>query len=438
MEPKLTPMHTQCWFDLDMDKYLPESLKGQYRYFDCLLCVCSNDLSKFINYVEQWLPKVTAIDVFVSYLYIPIEAKGQLDDDYLNRLILRNINTICEQLEMTLLGGSYKIETLQVKAIIKDYCNRRIHEIQGRNIGQKIANTIDELYSQVNIDEIVNVTKLTFLKHEGYFYRPEYYDLDTGIFVRKEAWLKGCYFCIDQYHIITRRKDVAERAINICKSIWNEYDREIASQYHVLSTLESKDQYFDLDTRRVNTGSTWIKKKFVYKDLRARIGTQNPDNLNRFNYYGSFLLKLFKTTGVIKKKEVIPVDLRDSVWMRYTTLFEHRCFCCHESFVPSYKFVCGHILSEKHGGTLTLDNLRPVCQKCNSTMGIMHMFEYMYLNRMKGLSQIDPNDCRLKMITAIYNDKRSQDKILFNPKKYSIYERYAFIKSCEKFVHKVL
>lgn len=39
-------------------------------------------------------------------------------------------------------------------------------------------------------------------------------------------------------------------------------------------------------------------------------------------------------------------------------------------------FHCGHVISEKNNGEITVDNLRPICQNCNSSMGTTDMDEF--------------------------------------------------------------
>ena len=39
-------------------------------------------------------------------------------------------------------------------------------------------------------------------------------------------------------------------------------------------------------------------------------------------------------------------------------------------------FHCGHIISEANGGEIKLDNLRPICHSCNSSMGTVNMDEF--------------------------------------------------------------
>ncbi len=39
-------------------------------------------------------------------------------------------------------------------------------------------------------------------------------------------------------------------------------------------------------------------------------------------------------------------------------------------------FDCGHIISEKNGGIVSLDNLKPICRLCNSSMSTNNMDDF--------------------------------------------------------------
>jgi len=39
-------------------------------------------------------------------------------------------------------------------------------------------------------------------------------------------------------------------------------------------------------------------------------------------------------------------------------------------------FHCGHVVSEINGGELEPENLKPICQSCNSSMGTTNMNEF--------------------------------------------------------------
>jgi hypothetical protein len=52
------------------------------------------------------------------------------------------------------------------------------------------------------------------------------------------------------------------------------------------------------------------------------------------------------------------------------------CQCCKYEPIQITNFDAGHIQSEKRGGTNTLNNLKPVCRTCNTSMGTQNMNEF--------------------------------------------------------------
>lgn len=81
------------------------------------------------------------------------------------------------------------------------------------------------------------------------------------------------------------------------------------------------------------------------------------------------------TTPVQKKKENIPAALKTDVWNEYIgkEKGEGECYCCKKKCISQRDFHAGHVIPEHHGGTTTLDNLRPVCGQCNLSMGTQNM-----------------------------------------------------------------
>jgi hypothetical protein len=52
------------------------------------------------------------------------------------------------------------------------------------------------------------------------------------------------------------------------------------------------------------------------------------------------------------------------------------CCCCNTEQITFVNFQCGHIESEVDGGQTHVDNLLPICQSCNGSMGSMNLNEY--------------------------------------------------------------
>lgn len=78
-----------------------------------------------------------------------------------------------------------------------------------------------------------------------------------------------------------------------------------------------------------------------------------------------------------KKKQKIPPTLKKKVWLKHVgNKVENKCLCCNENLISLTSFHCGHIKAEANGGKLTVDNMRPICGSCNSSMGTQNMKDY--------------------------------------------------------------
>lgn len=74
----------------------------------------------------------------------------------------------------------------------------------------------------------------------------------------------------------------------------------------------------------------------------------------------------------------IPQTVRNSVWLKYMgEVHTGKCYCCKLELISKGVFECGHVISDKKGGKITLDNLRPICSLCNKSMGTKNMDEFM-------------------------------------------------------------
>ena len=84
------------------------------------------------------------------------------------------------------------------------------------------------------------------------------------------------------------------------------------------------------------------------------------------------VLSIKLTEPVPPKKEgrSIPKSLREEVWTRYCgKTFEKKCsirWCSNKMTVFNYE--CGHDIPFSKGGKTTIENLIPICGKCNKSM----------------------------------------------------------------------
>jgi hypothetical protein len=75
-------------------------------------------------------------------------------------------------------------------------------------------------------------------------------------------------------------------------------------------------------------------------------------------------------TNKPNKKKPIPQAVREQVWItKMGKVFEGKCKVpwCNET-ITVYNFQAGHNIPESKGGKTTIDNLIPICSRCNLSM----------------------------------------------------------------------
>lgn len=79
-----------------------------------------------------------------------------------------------------------------------------------------------------------------------------------------------------------------------------------------------------------------------------------------------------------KKKKNITQLMKRRVWAKHIgeDIGKAKCLCCNMSDITQLTFNCGHIISEANGGETSVENLLPICQSCNSSMGTQNLYEY--------------------------------------------------------------
>ncbi len=84
-----------------------------------------------------------------------------------------------------------------------------------------------------------------------------------------------------------------------------------------------------------------------------------------------------KTKGKYKKN-TIPHSLKRVVWNYWIgdDYAKSKCLCCGLTTISQMNFCCGHVVAEINGGKLLPENLKPICQSCNSLMGTSNMDEF--------------------------------------------------------------
>ena len=82
-------------------------------------------------------------------------------------------------------------------------------------------------------------------------------------------------------------------------------------------------------------------------------------------------------TGKVYKKQKISQALREQVWIqRNGEVYQAKCMVTWcRNMVTVFDFQCGHDIPESKGGPTKLENLYPICGKCNLSMSNTYTFK---------------------------------------------------------------
>mmetsp|Transcript_3762 Transcript_3762/g.5663 ORF Transcript_3762/g.5663 Transcript_3762/m.5663 type:complete len:391 (+) Transcript_3762:730-1902(+) len=81
-----------------------------------------------------------------------------------------------------------------------------------------------------------------------------------------------------------------------------------------------------------------------------------------------------RQTRDLQNRRPIPAAVKNAVWDRWNgRLGFAPCFCCRRQEIRMSSFHCGHVVARSRGGSDSVENLRPICQACNSSMGSCNM-----------------------------------------------------------------
>jgi len=70
------------------------------------------------------------------------------------------------------------------------------------------------------------------------------------------------------------------------------------------------------------------------------------------------------------RKVTIPKAIREQVWLQtFGKVYENKCYISWcENIITIFDFHVGHDQPESKGGTLDVNNLKPICARCNLSM----------------------------------------------------------------------
>ena len=147
--------------------------------------------------------------------------------------------------------------------------------------------------------------------------------------------------------------------------------------------LENIENINNINTNNLNNQQYNIKHKKYKKQNKNNKNNQNNKNWLNPNKSRTKLkgnlpnIDLLLNSNINvnplhnNHKESIPKRVRELVWTTHNCeVFTHKCFVSWcDNNINVFNFQVGHDIPESKGGTLDIDNLKPICGNCNLSMG---------------------------------------------------------------------
>ena len=113
---------------------------------------------------------------------------------------------------------------------------------------------------------------------------------------------------------------------------------------------------------------SYIKRINLVKHFSTKIkSSSNSEYINEVKIKNKERLK---KKDKVEKRKNIPCALREQVWLKhYGKTFENKCsikWC--SNIITVYNWECGHNIPHSKGGLSVLENLVPLCSRCNKSM----------------------------------------------------------------------
>lgn len=182
-------------------------------------------------------------------------------------------------------------------------------------------------------------------------------------------YLIGIIYKIKEKYTDDLFLDFSEKFYSNLKDYWSKVNSSsgIYFRYDKESIIKSKDIFMNIELFNFKS---WNLSDKNYIDI-CQIIEKLYKSIDEDN-----VKKTKKKYNIGKTK--IPKGLKDSIWYKYIGIEKGvaKCLCCKNNDIYSRNFEAGHVISESNGGTIELNNLRPICSGCNKSMGPMNMNEY--------------------------------------------------------------
>ena len=176
------------------------------------------------------------------------------------------------------------------------------------------------------------------------------------------------FFKENDYPFATKKETTESRlyTTRVFVDKLSEYIKEFKDVESLKHSLHEKQKDF---LRKVDVSHPYAEEK---KCIESRI-IFPLKNCNFLDYLMNDVVPEY--TGRKRQK---PASLRTMVWAHHVGMHNGVTTCpvCEVRTIYQDSFDCGHIQAKSKGGKDIVENLRPICSSCNSSMGTQNMNEF--------------------------------------------------------------
>ena len=160
------------------------------------------------------------------------------------------------------------------------------------------------------------------------------------------------------------------------------FDKKVKKENEIVKKLFKKMEKFskkvNYETYYKNNPKLFYKKELdMLEDCDCKCMGLKRNNFVDY-LFSSKESKIIPNHNFRTEKSKISKKLKDEVWKTYYDNKEKtKCPIIEcSNIISKNSFHTGHIISEKNGGTLDIDNLHPICSECNMKMGCKNWYDY--------------------------------------------------------------
>jgi len=265
--------------------------------------------------------------------------------------------------------------------------NKHINQfVESTNVDMVVKQIIPSFYNISLIKIFINIYSIYDTNYNEYIVKNKELDKLLELynnFIQKydligyKIYYNNCYNPINYYTsccIYTYSRDD-----KMTYEIYLEFYKILNSYYNNLNNINKLKNKIDLTNGLVKLELTNETKVTPKKTVSKVESTNDPKvTPKKAELINEPKITPKKEEPNKKKKKPIPVALKRMVWNKWIgeALGKSKCLCCKLTEITMLNFSCGHIIAEANGGELKLDNLKPICGSCNSSMNTCNMNDF--------------------------------------------------------------